>query len=265
MARETGEPVDEPLIPAGPGELPVAGAGADTGAPAPVRWGLGDAAMAFAAAIVLSNIVGGIAYVAAGNDESAIGVQLAGIVGLWIGLVGGPVYAARWKGSGSVARDFGFRVRARPDVPRGLLIGIACQLVLVPIVFLVVRLLFQETDLGSQAEDLTGDAVGVGFAVKAFVFVVLAPLVEELFFRGLLLRSLVRRFGPTTAVVVSAACFGIAHFTPGTVGSFVALFAALSGFGAVLAVLVLRYDRLGPALVAHAAFNAVTMVVLALN
>ncbi len=46
------------------------------------------------------------------------------------------------------------------------------------------------------------------------VAVVFAPLVEELFFRGLLLRSLQRRVGTGRAVALSSVLFGLAHPQP---------------------------------------------------
>lgn len=248
-APDATDPFEDPSTPAAPA----------------TTWGLGDAAGSFAAALAFSILIGGLAYAIAGGDDGSLGVQLAGLAGLWLGLAGGPLLASRLKGTGSVARDFGFRILVREDVLPGALIGVGCQFLLVPLVFLPFKLLAPDLDLGDQARDLTGDAVGIGFAVKCVVFVAIAPVVEELFFRGLLLRSLQRRTGAVAAVTLSAAWFGLAHYSSGTFGAFLALFLALAAFGAVLGTLAVRTGRLGMSLSAHAGFNAVTMTLIALG
>jgi membrane protease YdiL (CAAX protease family) len=82
--------------------------------------------------------------------------------------------------------------------------------------------------------------------------------VEELFFRGLVQRAVARRFGRVAAIGASAVLFGLAHFE-------LLQLPALILFGVVLAVLADRTGRLGPGIVAHAAFNAVTVLTLTLN
>jgi membrane protease YdiL (CAAX protease family) len=82
-----------------------------------------------------------------------------------------------------------------------------------------------------------------------------APLVEELFFRGLLFRALLGR-APVpvpVAVVVSALLFALAHFEA-------VQFAGLAVFGVVLALLAWRTGRLMPGIGAHAAFNLAAVV-----
>jgi membrane protease YdiL (CAAX protease family) len=71
----------------------------------------------------------------------------------------------------------------------------------------------------------------------------------------LLQRSLARRFGPVVAVLGSAVAFGLAHFE-------LLQLAALILFGVVLALLAERTGRLGPGIVAHATFNAATVLTL---
>ena len=103
---------------------------------------------------------------------------------------------------------------------------------------------------------VTDSAHGGGFIALTIVVVVGAPVVEELFFRGLVLRSLQRRFGDTWAVVGSAVVFGVAHFEPLQLPALVAL-------GVILGVMAVSTKRLGPSIFAHAGFNLVTMIALA--
>jgi membrane protease YdiL (CAAX protease family) len=74
----------------------------------------------------------------------------------------------------------------------------------------------------------------------------------------LLLRSLARWLGPIPGVIGSALVFGLAHFEP-------LQLAALVLFGLILGVLAHKTGRLGPGIVAHAAFNAVTVLTLTMR
>jgi membrane protease YdiL (CAAX protease family) len=173
---------------------------------------------------------------------------------LWLGFVGVPVWAAATKGGGWV-RDFRVRLRAI-DVPLGLVVGTLAQLVVVPLVsWPVLKLTGTDTeDLGKLARELGEKADSTFGVVLLFVVVAIgAPIAEELFFRGLVLGSLQKRFGAGWAVVGSSVFFGATHFQP-------LQFAALTAAGVVFALLVVRTGRLGPAIIAHMAFNAVTVI-----
>ncbi|MDQ1494218.1 MAG: protease family protein, partial [Actinomycetota bacterium] len=100
-------------------------------------------------------------------------------------------------------------------------------------------------------------AHGAGVVLLILVVAVAAPIVEEIFFRGLVLRSLERRMSRGWAIVVSSAVFGAAHFEP-------LQFPALFLFGLVAAILATRTGRLGPGIWAHVAFNAVAVAGLLL-
>ena len=74
------------------------------------------------------------------------------LIGLWVGLVGAVVAATRCKrasilvrpgdtpetaagaGPGSVVRDYGLSLRPWPDIPLGIVVGVASQYLLVPVV-----------------------------------------------------------------------------------------------------------------------------------
>ncbi len=90
--------------------------------------------------------------------------------------------------------------------------------------------------------------------------VIVAPLLEEMFFRGLLLPALVKWFGSAKwAVVVSAVLFGVIHLSvPATV-------APLTLFGMILGAVYLRTGTLMAPLVIHALFNARTVIWILLS
>jgi membrane protease YdiL (CAAX protease family) len=91
------------------------------------------------------------------------------------------------------------------------------------------------------------------YAVNFFVFVVVAPVVEELTFRGLGY-SLLEPLGRTTAILWIGVAFGLAH------GLLEAL-PILIAFGAGLALIRARTDSVYPGMVVHGLFNAVALIV----
>jgi membrane protease YdiL (CAAX protease family) len=173
---------------------------------------------------------------------------------LWAAFIGGSVFATVRKGFGPV-RDL--KIAFRPvDVPIGLGVGIACQVLLNPLVYRVLFLFTPEQDVSRGARGITDKATSPLLVLLLFVTVgLLAPVAEELFFRGLALQSLVRRFGRVGGLILSSAFFAIAHTNP-------LYFVALMPFALILGWLVLRFDRLGPSIVAHVSYNLVTATVL---
>lgn len=79
------------------------------------------------------------------------------------------------------------------------------------------------------------------------IAVVLAPLVEEIIFRGLLFSRMVVKWGVTRAMVISSLAFGLLHLDP--IGAFV--------FGVVACVLYMKTRSLLVPMVLHAIYNFV--------
>jgi len=189
------------------------------------------------------------------HGKVTLGALAAAQAALWAGMLGVVVRSSRSKGAGSLAEDFGLRVE-RGDVGVGLVTGMLSQLVLVPAIYLPLQWAFGRHDISKPAKELARTAHGSPYIGFAIAVAVVAPVIEELFFRGLLLRSLERRFGPRWAVAGSAVAFGLAHFQGLQLPALIAV-------GVVLGMLAVRTGRLGPGIVAHAAFNAVVVVALA--
>lgn len=91
------------------------------------------------------------------------------------------------------------------------------------------------------------------FALNAAVVVIVAPIVEELTFRGVGFR-LLAPFGTMVAVVGTAVAFAADH---GLVEGFPALFL----FGLAVALVRLRTGSLYPGMLLHASFNAFALAV----
>lgn len=95
------------------------------------------------------------------------------------------------------------------------------------------------------------------FAANAVVIVLVAPVVEELTFRGLGF-TLLQRFGPTTAIVVTAAGFAVSHGVIGLLPT-----AAVLGLG--LAYLRSRTASAYPGIVVHVTLNAFGVLAVVLS
>ena len=69
----------------------------------------------------------------------------------------------------------------------------------------------------------------------------------------------------TVVVVAAAVLFGLAHPNDLSAAGVALVMISLAALAAVLAVLVVRTGRLAPAIVAHAAFNAINLAVASLS
>lgn len=188
-------------------------------------------------------------------DDHRLPIRLLAIlqVPLWVGLLGAPVMAAReglsWR------RDLRWSFNLL-DAPVGIASGLALQLVLVPLLYVPIFWLFGDQDVEEAARSLVGRAHGpLDVVTLVLVSVVGAPIIEEIFFRGLLYGTIAQRRSTTMAIAASATIFAATHFQ-------LLQFPALVLVGVVHALLVGRTGRLGPAIWSHAAFNAVTVFVL---
>lgn len=95
------------------------------------------------------------------------------------------------------------------------------------------------------------------FVVNSAMIVLVAPFVEELFFRGIGVRALTV-FGTMTAIVLSGIVFGAVH---GVLGALPPL--ALFGIG--LAWIRVRSGSIWPGFIAHAAYNGIGVAFLVLS
>ncbi|NLY10354.1 MAG: CPBP family intramembrane metalloprotease [Firmicutes bacterium] len=88
----------------------------------------------------------------------------------------------------------------------------------------------------------------------AFTVIIAAPVIEEVFFRGILLRGFVANYSPRSALILSALFFAVFHFNPWQF--FPAFFAGLA-----LGWWVLHTKSIVPAIVAHIFFNCISLIV----
>lgn len=184
---------------------------------------------------------------------------LMGQAGLWTGLFGACLVVSRRFGSGHVARDFGLVV-AWSDIGWGLLMSLAGRIAVA--IAVIPFLPFQRLVGGNDEVFRVFRTDTASFVVVALLAVVGAPIVEELFFRGVLQGAFLDRMGTVGAVALSSVLFGLAHFNPILGLANVTVIAAVTAAGVVFGITV-RLRRLGSSVFAHAFFNMVAVGVAA--
>lgn len=138
----------------------------------------------------------------------------------------------------------------------GLVAGIATLFAAYGINILLTLLVGVEDPVEQQ---LLQDAMagGVTLLLAAFIAVIVAPIVEEIVFRGILFRALGDRVGVWLGALISSAIFALIH-----IEVVVSQPVALGGLFAVGMVLALAYHWTGNLLVpvlGHAVFNAASI------
>ncbi len=219
------------------------------------------AALVWLATWLIGNLIGGIILGAAGHGGSGpqpVWVSVVGALSLWVPMIVGLWYLSRRLGVGSFAADFGFSWQ--PIDLIGIPVGVLSQLVLLRLAYWPLGQWWPHT-FGSRrvektARDLSNTAHGGWLVVLVLVVVVGAPFVEELMYRGLLQGAFTRRLNEVVGVAVVAAWFAIIHFQA-------VEYPGLFLFGLVLGICALRTGRLGMGIMAHLAFNATGLILVA--
>jgi CAAX protease family protein len=222
-----------------------------------VRWGIPDALLCYLAGLVGALV--GVSIAASITGDTNGGTDTAPLLAAaFLGQYGGTVLAlyvvSRRKGRGNLTDDFGLRLRLSDwwVLPAGALLEVGAALALLPLQHLA----------GNESQDVVNElhnANGAKLAVLAVGAGLLAPVVEELLFRGLLLRALLRRFDATAAVAISATTFALLHLVDPSLGTVVAL-PALAAVGVVSGVMAVRTGDLSRSIMLHAGFNLVTVL-----
>ncbi|MGE4271688.1 MAG: lysostaphin resistance A-like protein [Desulfitobacterium sp.] len=112
-----------------------------------------------------------------------------------------------------------------------------------------------DTDVYSK---LLGNATLITFCLNLILAGMLAPILEETMFRGIIYKSLNSYMGKWTAAAISAAIFSGLHLQSyGFIPRFV--------LGMVLASLVMKYNSIKPAVALHALNNIVALLLVVIS
>lgn len=134
---------------------------------------------------------------------------------------------------------------AKPSkVVAALAAGLGAQL---PISYIVMFIPFPESVFQNHGELMSASTTPM--VLQILYAVILAPVIEEIFFRGIAHDRLARAMNPIAAAVLSSASFALIH---GELLSIIVAFAA----GMLLALLYNRYKTVLVPIAFHVGFNA---------
>lgn len=226
-------------------------------------WTYGDAAALFFGGLVGALIAIALAVAANGSDDLAdvtlLVISSSGQAAVVVGML---LYMSRSRGAGSWDLDFGLRFE--PSDWTGVVKGIVLQIAVIFLILVPLAMVFGIDDPPQQdVANIAGSAAGLveRIAVLA-ILVVVAPVTEEILFRGVLLSRLRRSMDPAWAIGTSAALFAGTHLIdPDAIFVVPGLFV----IGLVLGYQSLRTGRIGLAIVTHGGVNLLAAIALLLD
>ena len=151
----------------------------------------------------------------------------------------------------------GFRRTTLTEVSWLPMVALAIGLSVTGVYALIVEALGVDILTPDQNLEEIGAIDGVAQAPVFVIVGLLAPLGEEVFFRGFLLAALLPAFGGFRSAVISSGVFAVAHLS---VGTLLPIFV----MGMLLAWLYLRTGSIWPSFAAHAAQNLLALTFLQL-
>jgi membrane protease YdiL (CAAX protease family) len=237
--------------------------------PSGVRWGLADAATGIALFLTVLGLfaVAATAVPVLQSDFGALVLNLGG----YGSLIGAAVVASRRSGLRRLSLDFGLSVRWS-DLWLGLIIAVVAK----ALVYVYIVLADAVTGAEPTGGNLSLSDSSVWVVINGLLFTaLLAPFAEELFMRGLLLRSvrnsvlrgwLQRRPQPAerstqivaviVAIAASSLVFMALHMFQSTdPGLLIVLGLSTLTLGVLNGVAAVRTGRLGAPIIAHILFN----------
>jgi membrane protease YdiL (CAAX protease family) len=202
--------------------------------------------------LVASVVLANIGFAISGDRPGHVGALAKGlaILGQFGGWVVTLVVVSRRKGRGSLRRDFGLVVHGR-DLWL-VVVGVLFPLALGPVLYPILNL------VPNQHQGVVNDlesARGLHLAALAVFAGLIAPVCEEVLYRGLLLRALQRRYSPVIAVAISALVFALAHPALDPRWATFAIVPAFFALGAVSGAIAVRRGDLSVSILLHIGFN----------
>lgn len=188
------------------------------------------------------------------DNAVPVALQLSLLFPGWILLLGIP-----WVVAAILHRSRpGWSLRGQlSDIPTGIFVGLILQIPIVPIVVILTQLVVGEVEPTGRALALVDGASSSPLVLVLLIVCVAigAPVVEEIFYRGLVQPALIRKTNVPVGIALASAIFGAVHFA-------LVEFLPLTVVGLAFGILAHRTGRLMPAIIAHVTFNAFTLAAL---
>ena len=237
-------------------------------------WSFVDVFAGLGAVLLLSILIAAPIQFSQVRDNDAL--LVLSTLPVWIGLLGTTIWASRRHGTGNLVVDLALRFRP-VDLAIGLGAGLGLRFVIGLWTLIYTHVTGQQPT--GNLEPILGGGLGTGFwlVVNMTAIAVVGPVIEEIFFRGLGLRSALastlRRAGSPRfadprsrarwSILATSAVFALLHLSEvSDWTSAVVLLPGLFLAGWVLGRLTIATGRLGPAIVTHVVFNAVAVAAL---
>lgn len=218
--------------------------------PASLWWGIGGYLVSVVAATIAA-----IAW-----DSLAVSLATS-TAALYLGLLGTVWLVTRRYGTGSIVNDLGLRFR-RADLGGGLAASVAARALAATATILVLWITRDDSDSTNVQFDVFESSDAALFLALA-IAVLAAPVVEEIYFRGLLQGALTQWLGVPVGIGAQGVLFAAVHYQvdANSIENATIFFAILAA-GVVFGVAYHITRRLGTSIIAHALFNLVPTVVI---
>jgi membrane protease YdiL (CAAX protease family) len=218
-------------------------------------WPLWSGFVALLSGLLCGNVFGVIVLTIAGadtTDDAGIGWQLVAQLLFDASLVGSAIVFARL-GSGRVtAAMLGLR-RTRPWLAVKWAAAAGIAYVLVSGLWLGLLHLEDKTD--TITKKLQDDPTVPTVAGLAVIAVVVAPIVEELFFRGFVFTAMRDKLDPVWAAIATGILFGLVH----AFGSPIGFLPPLALLGTLLCIVYWKTGSIYPTIALHSLNNCVAL------
>ena len=168
-------------------------------------------------------------------------------------------FACRRWGTDDLGADIGLRPQWS-DLGWGPVVWLGALGAQIAVGSIVVALDLPTSNNTDPIREVAADRVYVVALVIAAV--IAAPIVEEMVFRGVVLRGLSSRMPIVLAIVLQGVLFGAAHIDPVRGAGNLGLVSVLSGVGIAFGIAAHLLRRIGPTIVAHALFNGAVLIVV---
>jgi hypothetical protein len=230
--------------------------------PTKAGWSVWDPLLIYLAAFVLSIfalVIAGLAgYLDLENIDAA--EELPKVLAVlapaqFAAMLAGIRWVSRRKGSGDMKRDFRLRYQSGDWV--ALLYGVGLLLA----AGLILSFVFEALGIDPGTQQVVEAAEGAERLpeklIITVVIAVLAPVAEEILFRGMLFDALLARTSVKRTVWISGVVFGLVHLIDPAA---LPLVPALIGLGVILGYARQRTDSLSRPILMHIGFNSVTAI-----
>ncbi|HET9250181.1 MAG TPA: CPBP family intramembrane glutamic endopeptidase [Actinomycetota bacterium] len=152
----------------------------------------------------------------------------------------------------------------RKEIGAGVLFGLGLYPVMVIVVGGLLTVLLQAiSGEHVEAPEQVGEHLpAIGTAITIVYAIVIAPIGEELFFRGVLFRSLRDRHGFWVGALGSSVGFGLIHFIPGSAIDAALLMIVMFFTGLALCFIYERRGTIVVPIATHVTFNVIGIVLI---